>query len=70
VATIHPTEPPVHGLFGVFSLGIKWPGLEAEHSPTINVEFKNTLKCNYFHFPHVYGLDINYTIYEDFSLLE
>jgi hypothetical protein len=33
-----------------FSLGVKWPGLEVDHSPPNSTEVKNTWigKCNQF----------------------
>jgi hypothetical protein len=35
-----PTQPPVQWLPGDLSLGVKWPGREADHSPPSNAEVK------------------------------
>jgi hypothetical protein len=36
-----PTQPPIQWVPGALSLGIKWPGREADHSPQSNAEVKN-----------------------------
>jgi hypothetical protein len=35
-----PTQPPVHWVPGALSLGVKWPGREADHSPPSSAEVK------------------------------
>jgi hypothetical protein len=39
---LQPTQPPIQWVPGTLSLGIKWPGREADHSPPTSVEVKNT----------------------------
>jgi hypothetical protein len=36
-----PTQPPIQGVLGAFSLGVKWPGCEADHSPPSGAKVKN-----------------------------
>jgi len=37
-----PTQPPIQFVPEVFTPGVKWPGREADHSPTSSTEVKNT----------------------------
>jgi hypothetical protein len=34
------TEPPMQWVPGALSLGVKWPGREANHSPPSSADFK------------------------------
>jgi hypothetical protein len=36
-----PTQPPTQWVAGALSLGVKWPGREADHSPPSSAEIKN-----------------------------
>jgi hypothetical protein len=36
-----PRQPPIQWVSGALSLGSKWPGCEADHSPPSNDEVKN-----------------------------
>jgi hypothetical protein len=36
-----PTQPPIQWVPGAFSLGVKRPGREADHSPPSSAEVKN-----------------------------
>jgi hypothetical protein len=36
-----PSHPPIQWVPGTFSLGIRWPGRDANHSPPVNAEVKN-----------------------------
>jgi hypothetical protein len=36
-----PTQPPVQWVPGILSLGIKWLGCEADHSPPSTAKIKN-----------------------------
>jgi hypothetical protein len=38
---LRPTQDPVQRVPGTLSLGIKWPGREADHSPPSSAEVKN-----------------------------
>jgi hypothetical protein len=38
-----PTQPPIQWVPGTLSLGIKWPGHEADHSPPSSVEVKECM---------------------------
>jgi hypothetical protein len=38
---VGPTQPPIQWVPGAFSLGVKWPGCEADHSPLSNDEVNN-----------------------------
>jgi hypothetical protein len=35
------TQPPIQWVPGALSLGVKWPGREADHSPLSSAELKN-----------------------------
>jgi hypothetical protein len=35
-----PTQPPIQWVPGTLSLGVKWPGREADHSPPSSAEVK------------------------------
>jgi hypothetical protein len=35
-----PTQPPIQWVPGALSLGVKWPGREADHSPPSSAEVK------------------------------
>jgi hypothetical protein len=37
-----PTQPPIQYVSGALSLGVKWPGREADHSPPASAEVKKT----------------------------
>jgi hypothetical protein len=39
--TLGPIQPPIQWVPGVLSLGVKWQGCEADHSPPCSVEVKN-----------------------------
>jgi hypothetical protein len=41
VTVLGPTEPPIQWVPGALSLGIKWPGREADLSPPSSAEVKN-----------------------------
>jgi hypothetical protein len=36
-----PTQPPIQGVPGAPSVGVKWPECEADHSPTSSAKIKN-----------------------------
>jgi hypothetical protein len=36
-----PTQPPIQWVPGALSLGVKWPGYEADNSPPSSVKVKN-----------------------------
>jgi hypothetical protein len=36
-----PTQPPIQCEPGALSLGVKWPGREADHSPPTSADVKN-----------------------------
>jgi hypothetical protein len=38
--TLGPTQPPIHSVPKAFSLGVKRPGREADHSPPSSAEVK------------------------------
>jgi hypothetical protein len=40
-ADLGPTQPPIQWVPGALSLGVKWPGREADHSPPSSVGVKN-----------------------------
>jgi hypothetical protein len=41
LTALGPTQPPVQGVPGALSLGVKWPGREADHSLLSSAEVKN-----------------------------
>jgi hypothetical protein len=44
-----PTQPPIRWLPEALSLGVKWPGREADHSPPSSAEVKECVDV-YLHF--------------------
>jgi hypothetical protein len=42
--TLGSTQPPIQCLQGSLSLGVKWPGREADHSPPSSVEVKECVE--------------------------
>jgi len=36
-----PTQPPIQWVLGAFTLGVKWPGREADQSPPSSAEVRN-----------------------------
>jgi hypothetical protein len=42
------TQPPMHWVPRAVSLGVKWPGREADHSPPSSAEVKECVEL-YFH---------------------
>jgi hypothetical protein len=40
-----PTQPPIQGVPGALSLGVKRPGREADNSPPSSAEVKNAWSC-------------------------
>jgi hypothetical protein len=45
-----PTHPPIQWVPETLYLGVKWPGHEADHSPSSNTEVKEWVDL-YFHSP-------------------
>jgi hypothetical protein len=46
------TQPPIQWVPGSLSLGVKWPGREADHSPPSSAEVKEYVEL-YLHFPNM-----------------
>jgi hypothetical protein len=46
-----PTQPPIPGVPGAVSLGVKRPGREADHSPPSSAEVKESVEL-YIHSPN------------------
>jgi hypothetical protein len=44
------TQPPIQWVSGTFSLGVKWLGREADHSPPSNAKVKECVEL-YLHSP-------------------
>jgi hypothetical protein len=40
-SALGPTQPPIQWVPGALSLGVKWPGREADHSPPSRADVKN-----------------------------
>jgi hypothetical protein len=47
-----PTQPPIQWVPGALSLGVKWPGREADHSPPSMAEVKECAEL-YLHSPNM-----------------
>jgi hypothetical protein len=45
---LEPTQPPIRWMPGALSLGVKWPGREADHSPPSSAEVKELVEL-YLH---------------------
>jgi hypothetical protein len=56
--TLEPTQPSIQQLPGAFSLGIKRPGCEADHSPQTSAEVENA--WIYTSTPPCCGVVLNY----------
>jgi hypothetical protein len=41
IRVLRPTQPPIEWVPESPSLGVKWPGCEADHSPRSSAEVKN-----------------------------
>jgi hypothetical protein len=41
-----PTQPPIQWVPGALSLGVKWPGREADHSPPSSAEVKEWVELS------------------------
>jgi hypothetical protein len=50
-----PTQPPIQFVPGALSLGLKWPGREADHSPPSSAEVKEWVEP-YLHSPIRHGV--------------
>jgi hypothetical protein len=44
---LRPTQPPFHWVSVAVSLGVKWPGREADHTPPSSAEVKNAWRYTY-----------------------
>jgi hypothetical protein len=51
-----PIEPPIQWAPEVLSLGIKWPGCEADHSPPSSAEVKNAWSYTSTPPVHLHGM--------------
>jgi hypothetical protein len=47
-----PAQPPIQWILGALSLGVKWPGHEADHSPPSSAEVKECVEL-YLHSPNM-----------------
>jgi hypothetical protein len=52
---VGPTQPPIQGLTGALSLGVKRPGLQVDHSPPSSAEIKNAWSYTSTHPIHLRG---------------
>jgi hypothetical protein len=41
ITALDPTQPRIQWVPGILSLGVKWPGREADYSPPSSAEVKN-----------------------------
>jgi hypothetical protein len=57
---LEPTQLPVQWVLGAFSLGLKQPGHEANHSPPSSAEVKCTVRCGV----HT-GMTVKLTVIKD-----
>jgi hypothetical protein len=51
-----PTQPPMQGVPGTLSLGVKGPGCEADHSPPSSVKVKNAWNYTTTHPIRLHGV--------------
>jgi hypothetical protein len=49
---LEPTQLPIQGVQEAFSLGVKWPGHEADHSPPSSAKVKECVEL-YLHSPNM-----------------
>jgi hypothetical protein len=55
-AALGPTQTPIQWVPGALSLGLKWPGHEADLSPPSSVEVKNAWSCTSTPPVHLHGM--------------
>jgi hypothetical protein len=48
--SLGPTQSPIKWVLGALSLGVKWPGRGADHSPPSSAEVKECVEL-YLHYP-------------------
>jgi hypothetical protein len=63
-----PSQPPIQWVPGVLSLGVKWTGLEADHSPPSSAEVKERVEL-YLHSPSWRGAHLKKKAHERLYLL-
>jgi hypothetical protein len=51
---LEPTKPPMQRVLGAVSLGLKWPGREADHAPPSSAEVKECVEL-YLNFPNTFS---------------
>jgi hypothetical protein len=51
-----PAHPPIRWVPGTLSLGVKWPGLEADHSHPSSAEVKNVWSYTSTSPIHLHGM--------------
>jgi len=51
-----PTQPPIQWIPGALSLGVKWPGHEADHSPPSSAEIKECMELYLHSSIHLHGV--------------
>jgi hypothetical protein len=60
--TLGPTQPPIQWVPGALSLGVKWLGCEANHSPPSSAEVKECVGLHLYppppHMPSQYGAQL------------
>jgi hypothetical protein len=49
--SLEPAQPPIQWVLGAVSLGVKWSGCEADHSPPSSAEVKEKVEL-YLHYPN------------------
>jgi len=54
-----PTQPSVKYVSGAHTLGVKWPGLEADHSPPSSAEVKIAWSCTSNPPIRLYGVELS-----------
>jgi hypothetical protein len=55
-----PTHPPIQWIPGALSLGVKWPGCEADHSPPSSSKVKNVWSYTSTPAVHLHGMVLSY----------
>jgi hypothetical protein len=57
---LRPIQPPIQWISGALSLGVKWLGYEADHSPPSSAEVKNAWIYTSTPPVHLHGMVLSY----------
>jgi hypothetical protein len=56
ITVLGPTHPPIQGVPGALTPGVKWVGHVADHSPPSTAKLKNVCSCTSTPPTHLHGV--------------